>query len=76
LGSPQQTGTDTKPRAGKEVEAKDVGMDRYQQADGVDAVSHTSESQSPFHTDLVDEGSAKEAEDRESTVERGVLFCG
>lgn len=58
----------------EDIEAKNVGMNRHQQADGIDGVSHTSESQSPFHTELVDEGSTKEAEDSESTVVSGVLF--
>jgi hypothetical protein len=74
LRGPQQTSTDTKQHTGKDVEAEDRGMDRYQQANGIDAISYTSESQSPFHTNLVDEGTAKEAENRKSTVERRVLF--
>lgn len=75
LRRPQQTSADTQPDTSKDVEAEDVSMDGHQQADGIDAVSHTPESQDPFDADLVDEGAAKEAEDRKRTVQRCVL-CG
>jgi hypothetical protein len=74
LRRPQKTGTDTKPNTSKDVEAENVMFDRHQQADRIDAVSHTSERKSPSDTDSVDDGSAKEAEDSECTVESRVLI--
>jgi hypothetical protein len=76
LGGPEQTGADTEKDTGEDVEAEHIGVDRDEERDGVDAVSDASKSKSPFDTDLVDKGSAKEAEDGEGTVERRVLRGG
>lgn len=74
LSSPQQTSTDTKQHTSEDIEAEDIRMNRDQQADGIDTVSDTSKGQSPLDTDLVDESSTKETEDRKRTVERRVLI--
>lgn len=74
LRRPQKTGADTKPSTSKDVETENILLDRDQQADRINAVSNASERKSPFDTDSVDDGSAKEAEDSECTVESRVLI--
>lgn len=73
LGGPEETGADTEPDTSKDVEAEHIGVDGDQQADRVQAVTNTTESESPLNTDPVDNGSTEETEDGESAVEGSVL---
>ena len=73
LSSPQKASTDTEQGTSEDIETCNIGVDRDQQADGVNAVSDASKSQSHLNTQSVDESSTEETEDCESTVESGVL---
>ena len=73
LSGPQETGTNTKPSAGEQIETTNAGVHRDQQTDGVDAVSSTSKCKCPFDSELVHKGTTKDAEDRECAVKSRVL---
>jgi hypothetical protein len=73
LSSPQKSGANTKPGTSKEIKAGNAGVNRDQQADGVDGISDPSKGERPPYTELVDKGTTKETKDRESAVERRVL---
>lgn len=48
-------------------------MNRDQQTDGVDAVTDSTKRERKTHTQTVDNGTGKETDHGESTVERDVL---
>jgi hypothetical protein len=68
LCGPEQTGANTQPSTGPNVESCDAGVDRDQKTNCIDTVSRATEGQGPFHTELIDEGSSEDTEDCECTV--------
>lgn len=73
LGSPQQTSTNTEKSTSKDVETWNIGMLRDKQADGVNAVTNTTKREGGLDTELVDESSTEETEDREGAIKGSVL---
>lgn len=73
LGRPEQTGADAQEHAGKDVEARDIGVDRGEQAGGVDAVANASKGECVLDAELVDKGATKETKDGKRAVQGRVL---
>lgn len=73
LGSPEKTSTNTEESSSEDVEATNRGVDRDKQADCVEAVASTSESEAGLDAELVDESTAEEGEDCKSRVQCSVL---
>lgn len=73
LGRPEQAGADAQEHAGKDVEARDIGVDRGEQAGGVDAVADASKGEGVLDAELVDKGAAEETKDGKRAVQGRVL---
>lgn len=73
LCSPEETRTNTQERSSKNVETADRSVDGNKQADSVDTIANSSESQGELDTQLVDESSSKETENSKGRVESSVL---
>ena len=73
LGSPQQTSTNTEKSTSEDVETWNIGMLGGKQADGVNAVTNTTKGEGGLNTELVDESSTEETEDREGAINGRVL---
>lgn len=68
LSSPQDTGANTKPSTGKDVEAGHVVMNGREQRAGVDAVTDTTETNGVANTETVDNSSSQETHDGKGGV--------
>lgn len=75
LRRPQHTGAHPQQGACEDVEAGDIRMDGHEQTDGVDTVTNASKGQRETDTQTVHNGTGKETDDGEGTVQRGILAC-
>ncbi len=74
LRSPQQTCTYTKQCTSKDVEAKNIGLYRGEQAQGVDAVTDSTKGQGDLDSKTVNKCSTKEGKYGECAIEGNVLL--
>lgn len=73
LRSPKQGSAETKPDTSKNVEARNMLVDRDEKTDSVETVANTTEGKTKLDTKLVDKSAAENTNHSKSTVERGVL---
>lgn len=73
LRSPQQTSANTEERAGENVEAGDILVNRDEEGNRVETVTNTTKGESGTNTQTVDNGTSEETNHSEGTVQRNVL---
>jgi arginine repressor len=73
LCSPKKSSTETKPDTSKDVEARDVVVNRDKKTDSIDAVTNAAKGEAKLDAKFVDKGAAKDTNHSKSAVKCGVL---